>query len=167
MPNSTGRKVLTRLTKVFYEVIPPQYKTYCALTSRIAYSVLRRFGHEASVAPCQLSLAIPNQVFLFGFIDPAPQAQWNGHAICTSDGYLFDAALAHCQKFVASIPDSLATPLAPPFATAIARTTLDQAANVALWWLPPPSGFDTALPDEPESLIEQFADRLFKRLLIL
>ena len=36
-----------------------------------------------------------------------------------------------------------------------------------LWWLPPPSGFDIALPDEPESLIEQFADRLFKRLLIL
>jgi hypothetical protein len=167
MPNSMGRRVLTRLTKIFYEVIPPQYKTYCALTSRISYSVLRKFGHEASIVPCQLSLAIPNQIFLFGFIDPPQQGQWNGHAICTSDGYLFDAALAHCKKYIEGIPDSLATPLAPQFATAIARKTLSESSNAALWWMPPPSGFDTALPDEPEGLIEQFAERLFKRLLIL
>jgi len=33
------------------------------------------------------------------------------------------------------LAESIATPLAPPFATAIARTTLDQGSNVALWWL--------------------------------
>jgi hypothetical protein len=112
-------------------------------------------------------LAIPGQVFLFGFIDPPPKTQWNGHAICTSDGYLFDAALSHCKKYVDDIPESLATPLAPPFATAIARATLDLRTNTALWWLPPPAGFDTALPDEPEDLIEGYAERLFQRLLTL
>jgi len=164
MPNSRGRKVLLRLSQIFYEVVPSQYKTYCAFTSRISLSVLQRFGHAAQVIPCQLSLAVPNQVFIFGFIDPPPDEQWNGHAVCTSDGYLFDAALAHCKKFVEGVPDSLATPLAPAFATAIARVTLDKQTNLALWWLPPPVGFDTQLPEEPIGLIEHFAEQLFQRL---
>lgn len=164
MPNNCGRRVLARLSQIFYEIVPPQYKTYCALTARISQAVLQKFGHVAEVVPCQLSLAAPNQVYLFGFIDPPPGEQWNGHAICVSDGYLFDAALMHCQPFYADIPACLAAPLAPPFTAAIARVTLDQSTNKALWWLPPPAGFDTRLPDEPISLIGDYSERLFQRL---
>lgn len=164
MPNSTGAKVLTRLGQFFFNEVPVQYSTYCALNSLIACSVLKKFGHQGEVLPCQLGLALPKQLHLFGFIDPPPQGQWNGHAICVSDGHLIDLAVSHCKKIFDDAPKVVVAPLFPKFSAAISRVTLDSTANIALWWLPPPSGYDTTIPEEPINIVQQFAERLYRRL---
>ena len=164
MPNSTGAKVLARLGQHFFDEVPVQYSTYCALNSLIALTVLKKFGHQGEILPCQLDLALPKQLYLFGFIDPPPQGQWNGHAICASDGHLIDLAVSHCKTMFNDVPKVVVAPLFQKFSAALSRVTLDSTANIALWWLPPPSGYDTSIPEEPFNVVQQFAERLYRRL---
>lgn len=156
--------IFRHLKSVFYQAVPGQFKTYCALTSQIAANVLRRFGLAAEALPCQLSFANGSNVILIGFIESAPPQQWNGHAICIGDGFLIDTATSHLQKYSDGVPDCLYTKLAPWYSSAIAGFTLDKRVGKVLWWLPPPKGFDTTPPQEPPAVVEKFADRLCAEL---
>lgn len=80
------------------------------------------------------------------------------------DGHLIDLAVSHCKKIFDDAPKVVVAPLFPKFSAAISRVTLDSTANIALWWLPPPSGYDTTIPEEPINIVQQFAERLYQRL---
>lgn len=163
MPVAT-ELVFRNLSTLFYRCVPERFKTYCAFTSEISASVLRRFGIAAEVRPCQLSFTNGTNTTLIGFIESVPQKQWNGHAICVGDGFLIDTAMSHIKKYADGVPDCLYTKLAPWYSSAIAGFTLDKTSVKMLWWLPPPEGFDPTPPKEPTELIEHYSELLIAEL---
>ena len=75
--------VLEKLTNQFYEVVPLELSTFCAVDSKIACAVLNHFGIEATLYVCQMRHYSSKGIYAVGFVgDKLPQGQWNGHVIC-------------------------------------------------------------------------------------
>lgn len=159
----TREQILASLRDSLYEVVPLKYQTYCALTGQICCRVLRHFGIEAQLVPCQLWWVTPEQNFVVGFYRKASATQWEGHVVCMGDGFLIDAALYHVQKQLGvEVPKVVVGSVFGIPSTVISRYNLSHDAQ--LWWHRPPPGIDVTIPDEPEELIAMYANELISRL---
>ena len=91
--------VLEKLTNQFYEVVPLELSTFCAVDSKIACAVLNHFGIEATLYVCQMRHYSSKGICTVGFVgDELPQGQWNGHVICKTQNWFIDAALFTFKK---------------------------------------------------------------------
>ena len=91
--------VLEKLTNQFYEVVPLELTTFCAVGSKIACGVLNHFGIEATLYVCQMQHHSSKGIYAVGFVgDEPPQGQCNGHVICKTQNWFTDAALFTFKK---------------------------------------------------------------------
>lgn len=159
-----GRVVLfERLAGAFYEVVPVQYRTYCSFTSQIMQRVLQHFGVRCERVSCQVWYTKPDHIYVIGFLGKQNPGKWDGHVVCCADGILIDAATHHFEReFGLGVPWIVMTQMFAFPTTAIAHRALN--ATDALWWHPPPEGVDVSPPEEPQELVEQYADGLIRRL---
>lgn len=156
--------LLQNLQRLFFQVVPPQFKTYCAFTSSIACEALRQLGHEAEVQACQIWYATPNRNYVVGFLghDPRPN-KWDGHAVCRVGPWLLDTATHHfAREFRLPVPDTLLLKGLGVRSHALARMPL--AGEAMLWWLSPPAGAELRLPDSPADLVRTHARGLVRAL---
>ena len=156
--------LIDALVRAFYQVVDTQYRTGCTLTANVACTVLRHFGQDAQVEPCQVWCSLPHQNYVIGFVGNAPQERkWDGHVVCTSGKFLVDASLFHFQKeFGLEIPWVAAVQRIPVPSQMMARHEL--SSDTTLKWLCPPPGSDTHYPEVPQSLVQELAGSLISML---
>jgi hypothetical protein len=163
IPAVTHEEVLVRLREDFYQVVPAAFQTCCIFAASICCKVLRHFGFDARVVPCQLWWAGPDKNFVVGFYKTASDKQWNGHAVCVANGWLIDAAPRQFQKqFGLDVPGILVTRTFGITSNVIGRYTLSDDTH--LWWHEPPGDDEVAIPSEPEELIDRYAQALVQRV---
>ncbi len=152
------------LAHAFYEVVDTKYRTACTLTASVSCMVLRHFGLDAQLAPCQVWCSLPHHNYVVGFVGNAPQdGKWDGHVVCTTGKLLVDASLFHFQQeFSLETPWVAAVQRIPVPSQMIARHEL--AADQTLKWLYPPPESDTRYPEVPQTLVQELAGRLIERL---
>ncbi len=162
---TAGEQVrLKALADSFYEVVPLELRTYCALTSAISKTVLQHFAIQSKIVPCQLWCASPTHNYVIGFIgNKKTEGKWDGHAICMAGNWLLDTALHHLQtEFQIPVP-----PVAVLEAFAIPTQIIgraDLSNQHTIWWHKPPPGVKTKLPKSPVSAVSGYASRLIERL---
>lgn len=169
VPGSGARapaeRMLLRLSRVFFQVVPLTMRTHCLLTSLVSQKVLAAMGIAAERVPCQILHAGPSRNIVSGFTGgvDAPD-RWDGHVVCVADGFVVDAATyAFEERFGERSPWFVTVPqLQGVRSNVIAR--LDLAEGATLWWLVPPPGADITLPAQPEPLVDLLAGRLIKAL---
>ena len=155
---------LKALADSFYEVVPLELRTYCALTSAISKAVLHHFAIQSRVVPCQLWCAAPKHNYVVGFVgNRKTDGKWDGHAICMAGNWLIDAALHHLQtEFQIAVPPVATVEVFTIPTHIIGRADLSNQHTI--WWHKPPQGANTRLPKNPPSLVCEYADRLIERL---
>jgi hypothetical protein len=50
-------RFLQLLTRQYYEVVPEKYRTFCVFNARLLQMVLRHFGIQSELMPCQIWLS--------------------------------------------------------------------------------------------------------------
>ena len=155
---------LKSLAELFYEVVPLELRTCCALTSTISKAVLDHFAIQSRVVPCQLWCAAPTNNYVIGFIgNKKTEGKWDGHAICMAGNWLIDTALHHLQReFQIPVP-----PVAVLEAFAIPTQIISRADlshHHTIWWHRPPQGANTRLPQNPQSIVSECAAGLIERM---
>ena len=93
------KNILEKLTNHFFEVMPLELSTFCAVNSRIACEVLKHFDMEATLYACQVRHYSSKGIFAVGFVEGklAP-SQWNGHVICKTRNWFLDASIYTLSK---------------------------------------------------------------------
>jgi hypothetical protein len=163
IPAVTGGQVTDALRDAFYQVVPLQYQTHCVLTAQICCRVLRHFGINSWLEPCQLWWVAPGRNFVVGFFQKAHELQWEGHVICRGDNFLIDAALHHVQRELGvDVPNIVVGDVFDFRSNVISR--YDLSHDTRLWWHRPPHELDIEIPEEPEDLIMQYVDELISKL---
>jgi hypothetical protein len=126
-----------------YEVVPPDYATYCSFTSRIVKSVLAHFGQACELVPCQIWYCQP--------------------VVCQAGNWIVDAAVHHFSKhFGLAVPKVVVAPCFEFPTLAIAKWDVSDTDRV--WWYSPPIEAHAVVPEEPVNLIEEYARQLIARL---
>jgi hypothetical protein len=162
-PVFSAEQVLAALGKVFYEVVPLRYQTYCVLTSRTVQTTLQFFGIDAKVIACQVWHAGADKNYVLGFHETISPRQWNGHAICMAQGWLIDAALHHFRKeFGLNVPNIVVKKSFDVTSNVISR--LDLGPQERIWWHQPPHSLNVAIPEEPADMIADLSSRLIARI---
>lgn len=158
--------VINALVTQFYDVVPLEYRTYCALTSRISAAVLAHFGIEARLVPCQMWLATPDNNYVVGFLGKtSEQPRWDGHVVCRSGHVIIDAALKNFERdFGLNVPNIGAISCFDVPAQVISR--YDLTADSRIWWHYPPDspGLDISIPEELPEVVERYAAQLVRRM---
>ena len=156
--------IVDELRLRFYELVPSDLSTYCSLTSRITHAVLARFSIPNELMPCQLWYSNQTQNFVVGFFSKLePSLEWNGHVVCRAGNVIIDAATQNLElKLGVPVPWVVVARRFLVTSQLIARARL--ADNAMLEWFYPPHGAVVHPPEEPEHLIEQYADLLFERI---
>ncbi len=158
-------EVLSKLSRVFFQVVPPTLRTHCLLTSLVSQRVLLTMGIEAGRVPCQIVHAGPSRNIVSGFTGGVDMPdRWDGHVVCVADGYVVDAATYAFEERFGVWSPWVATvqQLQGVRSHLIAR--LDLAGGATLWWLTPPSGADLQLPPQSEALVDMLSGRLLQAL---
>ena len=156
------KNILKKLEQHFYDVVPLELATYCAVDSKIACAVLNQFGIEATLYACQMRHYSSKGIYAVGFVgDKLPQGQWNGHVICKTKNWFIDAALfTFKNKFNLEVPPCIST-IANDFdKQEFAQYVLDDGS--VLRWFQVPENFDSTIPDEPQEIVQEYADELIK-----
>ena len=156
--------LIDALARAYFQVVDLQYRTACMLTATVSCAVLRHFGLDAQVAPCQVWCSLPHHNYVVGFVGNAPKdGKWDGHVVCTTDQFLIDAALFHFPKeFGLETPWVAVVQRISVPSQMIARHEL--AADQTLKWLYPPPDSDTHYPEVPQTLVQELAGKLVERL---
>lgn len=159
--------VLKKLTNQFYEVVPLELSTFCAVDSKIACAVLNHFGIEATLYVCQLRHYSSKGIYVVGYVDDKPpQGQWNGHVICKTKNWFIDAALfTFMKKFNLEVPLSVGIRADNFEQHQFAHYIIGDGSE--LKWFQAPDGFDKSIPDEPFEIIQKYTQELVKRIDIL
>ena len=142
--NDTDIAVIGALVTHFYDVVPRELQTYCALTSRISQTVLSHFGIQATLQPCQVWLVTDERNFVVGFVGRPNPRKWDGHVVCRAGNMIIDAALMHFTKqFGLQTPGIVASTCFDVPSQVISRRDLGVGSR--LWWHHPPvlPGIDT------------------------
>lgn len=157
-------KILTLLGKVYFDVVPLEFRTYCALTAAVSRAALARLGLEAELLPCQMWYVLPGKNFVVGFTGARDgEPKWDGHVICAAGDWFVDAAVHHFRAdFRLDVPPVIVGRRFLVPAQAIAR--VDLSATTMLWWHRPPPEVDSAIPVEPRELIEMYSSMLAERI---
>ena len=116
MPQVSPVQLVERLAQCFYDVVPAEYKTYCAFTTAIVQTVLQHWGMGCERVPCQVWYSQPGRHYVVGFFNDsdanANPAKWDGHVACCTDTFLLDTATHHFQReFDVPVPDVAVVPL--------------------------------------------------------
>jgi hypothetical protein len=155
--------VLNRLGTHFYAVVAPEYRTYCAFTSRIAKAVLDHYGVPCELQPCQMLYSRPDHIHVVGFLGQQHAGKWDGHVVCRVGNWLLDTALHHFEReFQCAVPWVVAIPRFSFPTQALAKWQI--SATDCIWWQQPPQGMDPQPPHQPESMVSAYADRLIERI---
>jgi hypothetical protein len=163
--NARDIALVNSLVTCYYDVVPHEYKTYCALTACITQSVLKHFGLDAKLLPCQVWLVTEEKNFVVGFLGKANPRKWDGHVVCRAGNLIVDAALKHFEKeFGLNVPSIASTSCFNVPTQVIACCDLSKGAR--FWWHYPPAtpGIQLNVPDEPQDVIAKFATQLIERL---
>lgn len=153
------------LTTHFYDIVPHEYKTYCARTARIMQAVLLHFGIDAKLLPCQVWLTTEGHNYVVGFLGNTSPAKWDGHVVCRAKDLIIDAALTHFEKqFGLRVPGVVSSPCFTVPTQVISRC--DLSAGACLWWHYPPASpeFDLNIPSQPREMIAQYATQLIAHI---
>ncbi len=158
--------VVDALVENFYSVVPHELKTYCSVTSRITQATLKHFGVETRLLPCQVWVATADHNYVVGFVGKVPvNGKWDGHVVCSGDGFIVDAALRHFNvEFGLTVPSIVAAEKFAVPTQVISRVNLDTASR--LWWYMPPvsDDIDLNVPQEPPEVIAKYSALLIERL---
>jgi hypothetical protein len=163
--NEKDIALVNSLVTRFYDVVPHEYKTFCAFTARITQSVLMHFGIDARLLPCQVWLVTDKQNYVVGFLGESSPGKWNGHVVCSAGGVIVDAALKHFEtEFGLIVPNVISTPCFNVPTQVISRC--DLGAGARLWWHYPPTtaGIDPHIPDQRQDLVNRYAAQLIEHL---
>lgn len=158
-------KILEPLKAMYYEIVPLNFRTYCSLTAEISKAVLKHFGIESSLLPCQVWYDAPNNKIAIGFIGNKPKPyKWDGHVVCMTESYLIDAALQSFNvEFGINVP-AVAVCQKCPLPSQVVGL-MDMNDKERLWWHHPPQGVDPAIPQESHELISEYSAKLIDRLM--
>ena len=156
------KNILKKLEQHFYDVVPLELATYCAVDSRIACEVLKHFGFEATLYACQMRHYSSKGIYAVGFFDgKLASSQWNGHVICKTKNWFLDAALYTFRKnFNIQIPYCISTRANDFEKQEFAQYDLDDGS--VLRWFQVPENFDSTIPDEPQEIVQKYAEELIK-----
>lgn len=156
--------VLKKLTNQFYEVVPLELSTFCAVDSKIACAVLNHFGIEATLYVCQMRHYSSKGIYAVGFVgDKLPQGQWDGHVICKTQNWFIDAALfTFKKKFNLEFPLAVGIRADNFEQHEFAHYILSDGSE--LKWFQAPDGFDKSIPDEPSEIIKKYTQKLVSRI---
>ena len=156
------KNILEKLTSHFFEVVPLELSTFCAVDSKIACAVLNQFGIEASLYACQMRHYSSKGIYAVGFVgDKLPQGQWNGHVICKTKNWFIDAALfTFKKKFNLEVPLVVGIRADDFEQQQFAHQSLSDGSEIK--WFQAPEGFDKSIPDEPQEIIQKYADELIE-----
>lgn len=160
-PAFATHDILTTLGNTFYDVVPIQYRTYCALTAKISQATLQHFGIDSNVVSCEVWYADADHNYVIGVTTETFPSKWPGHAICLVEGYLIDAALHHFKReFDIEIPNIVICQIFGIASNVIARQNLGLTAR--LWWHR--TLVEVAVPDEPEEMVTKYGSKLYQRI---
>ena len=164
MLNEFEKTILEKLTNQFYEVVPLELSTFCAVDSKIACAVLNHFGIEATLYVCQMQHHSSKGIYVVGFVgDKLPQGQWNGHVICKTQNWFIDAALfTFKKKFNLEVPLAVGIRADNFEQHEFAHYILSDGSE--LKWFQAPNGFDKSIPDEPSKIIKKYTQELVSRI---
>jgi hypothetical protein len=168
MKTLTEKEILSidALVENFYKVVPPEWKTYCSLTSHITQASLRHFGIETVLLPCQVWVVAPQQNYIVGFLGKSVVPdKWNGHVVCAGENFIVDAALHHFNvDFGLTVPSIVAAAKFRVPTQVISRLDLDEPHH--LWWHLPPvyDDIDLNIPHAPPELVSLYSRQLIERL---
>jgi hypothetical protein len=155
---------LNAMAENYYQVIPEKYKKYCILNAQIAQDVLRHFNIASFFMPTQLWCVDDERNYVVGFVGNEPQPGiWDGHAICATNDYIFDAATVHLRsEHALDVPDVVIGERFKIPSHAIARLNL--AGGMRLWWHDAPAVSQRHPVLEDLELVKSLAGDLIARL---
>lgn len=138
MPIVEQAKIFSEISRLYYEVVPEKYNTYCILTSQIMQDVLRHFDIPSYLIPCQLWCATDTSNYVVGLFTAPRDKKWDGHIVCGTNNVIFDAAVSHFRReFSIDTPAFvMANRFRIPTYT-IARVDLHDSQR--LWWQDAPT----------------------------
>jgi hypothetical protein len=156
------KSTLEKMTDHFFEVVPLELSTYCAVDSRIACAVLNHFEIPAELYACQMRLYSKAGIYAVGFVgNQLAPGQWNGHVICKTKNWFIDAALyTFKKKFNLEVPLSVGIRADDFEQQQFAHFELQDGSE--LKWFQVPEGFDKKIPDEPIEVIQKYAQELIE-----
>ena len=114
--------------------------------------------------PCQLWYTNQTQNYVVGFLDQQePSTEWNGHVVCRAGNVIIDAATQNLEvKLGVPVPWVVVARRFLVTTQLISRARLNN--NALLEWFYPPSNMATDPPDEPVTLVEQYANLLYEHI---
>ena len=150
---SNPKEIFEKLVNQFFELVPLELSTFCALNTRISCAVLNHFGIEASPYVCQVRHYSSKGIYNLGFGGyKFAQGQWDGHVICKSENFFIDAALfTFKKKFNLEVPLVVGIRADDFEQQQFAHYSLSDGSE--LKWFQAPDGFDKSIPDEPSSIL--------------
>ncbi len=156
--------LVNKLVHQFFDVVPFELSTFCAVNSKIACAALNHFGIETSLYVCQMRHYSKAGIYAVGFIsDKLPQGKWNGHVICKAKNYFIDVALyTFKKKFNLEVPMAVGIRADDFEQQQFAHYNLTDSSEIK--WLQAPEGFDKTIPDEPIELIQEYTQELIRRI---
>ena len=157
-------RIVDKLRLAYYDIVPADFRTYCALTSRISKHVLDKFGIGNELMPCQLWYTNQTQNYVVGFLNQQePSSEWNGHVVCRAGNVIMDAATQNLEvKLGVPVPWVVVARRFLVTTQLISRARLDN--NAMLEWFYPPTKMDTDPPTEPAALVEQYGNLLYEHI---
>lgn len=155
---------LMTMASHYYAVIPAEYKKYCILNAQICQEVLRHFNIASFFMPTQLWCVDDQSNYVVGFVGNAPTPGiWDGHAICATNEYIFDASLVHLRnEHGLDVPDVAIGERFKLPTHAIARHNLQ--AGMRLWWHDAPAVVQRHPVLEDIQLVKALAGDLINHL---
>lgn len=155
---------LTTMAANYYTVIPVMYKKYCILNSQICQEVLRHFNITSFFLPTQLWCVDNKYNYVVGFVGNQPTPGiWDGHAVCATNDYIFDASLIHLRaEHGLDVPDIAIGERFKLPTHAIARQNLDDVRR--LWWYDAPAVLQRHPVLEDLHLVKTLAGDLINHL---
>ncbi len=158
------KKIVRKIKEHFYDVVPPQFKTYCVLDSQIACQVLKHFDVKATLFPCQLRHYSDKGIYVVGFFEgKILSTQWNGHVICKFKNWFLDPSLFTLSKqFQVEVPLVVKVRADDFDKQEFAHHNLSDGS--VLKWFQPPENFDSRIPEEPQEIVDRYAEDLIKMI---
>ena len=158
------KSISEKLVNQFFEVVPMELSTFCAVDSKIVCAVLNHFGIEASLHVCQMQHYSSKGIYTVGFVgDKLQNGQWNGHVICKIQNWFIDAALfTFKKKFNIEVPLIIGIRGDDFEQQQFAHYNLSDGSEIK--WFQAPDGFDKSIPDEPFEIIQKYTHELIKRI---
>ena len=158
------KTISEKLANQFFEVVPMELSTFCAVDSKIVCAVLNHFGIEASLYVCQIQHYSSKGIYTVGFVgDKLQNGQWNGHVICKIHNWFIDAALFTFKtKFNIEVPLVICIRGDDFEQLQFAHYNLSDGSEIK--WFQVPDGFDKSIPDEPFEIIQKYTQELVSRI---